>query len=320
MPASRVARLYANAAQFADLDAIVAPERTSLLLKKKFGVTKPAYIHVRHGAGDRAIGFHPSFKNFDLLLLQGEKYVRRLKKTGGLSSNDYALVGYPKFETIDIHQPRKKLFDNDNPTVLYNPHFTPGLSSWNKMGHAVLDYFAANPDLNLVFSPHVMLFKKRLHISSENLSMFFRRDLKKNYSQYKNILIDLDSPKQFDMTYTLNADLYLADISSQVLEFIARPRPCVFLNPNHLNWQGDENFTAWTLGDVVDKKEDIGQTIRSALENPHKYSDLQKQHFDDTINMTNVPPSKRAATAITSFLDRMNARHQMRLVHSNPGF
>lgn len=304
MPASRVARLGFNADAFKQLDALVAPERTCLFLKRVFGVKGVKFIHVRHGAGDRAIGFHPSFKYFDLLLLQGEKYRRRLAESGGLDGNDYALIGYPKFDLVDLNQPRKRFFDNDNPVVFYNPHFAPGLSSWNAMGAEILDYFARHPKLNLIFAPHVMLFKKRVHIAPNGLRIMVRRKIPGKYFHCDNILIDVDSPRLFDMTYTLNSDLYLADVSSQVIEFLARPRPCVFLNPHRIDWRGKEEFAAWRLGEAIEDISALGPALSAALADPNRYEDAQKAHFADTFDLTDQPSSVRAAKAIAAFMER----------------
>lgn len=303
IPASRVTRLRLNAGKFRRLDALVAPERTCLFLKQKFGIQGVKFIHVRHGAGDRAISFHPSFKEFDLLLLQGNKYLRRLRQSGGLNGNEYALIGYPKFDSINLNQPRWDLFGNDNPTVFYNPHFAPGLSSWNAMGLDILDYFAANPDLNLIFAPHVMLFKRRVHILPNGRRMSIRRDIPKKYRQCKNILIDTDSPRLFDMTYALNSDLYLADVSSQVLEFLVRPRPCVFLNPHQLDWRDKEEFSSWHLGEVIEQVGELGPALRHSLANPSKYVAAQKAHLNDTFDMDERPSSMRAAQSIADFLE-----------------
>lgn len=303
MPASRVARLAFHATAFKGLDALVAPERTCLFLKRVFAVKGVKFVHVRHGAGDRAIGFHPSFKEFDLLLLQGEKYRRRLIESGGLDGNDYALIGYPKFDLVNLNQPRRRLFDNDNPVVFYNPHFSPDMSSWNAMGAGVLDYFARHKELNLIFAPHVMLFKKRVHISPGSFRIMVRHDIPEKYIHCDNILIDVDSPRLFDMTYTLNSDLYLADISSQVIEFLARPRPCVFLNPRRIDWRGREDFAAWRLGDVIEDLDALGPAISKALAEPNRYEAAQKAHFADTFDLTDEPSSTRAAKAIAAFME-----------------
>lgn len=302
IPASRWTRLRCNVELFRDLDALVAPERTCLVLKDIVGPSLK-FIHCRHGAGDRNIGFHPSFSRFDLLLLQGEKYVRRLQKSGGLAGNSYALIGYPKFDAVALKAPPQKFFDNSNPTVVYNPHFSPEMSSWFKMGVQVLDWFAANPDLNLIFAPHVMLFKRRYHVESSTLKMAVRRKIPSRFQNRSNILIDVNSTRLFDMSYTLSADLYLGDVSSQVMEFIAQPRPCVFLNPHRQKWQDDEAFAAWRLGRVVERIEDLGAAIRGALANRSEYAEAQHAHFADTFDLTEEPSAERAAKAIARYLD-----------------
>lgn len=304
VPASRVARLRFNAEKFRDLNALVAPERTCLLLKDRIGRDGVKFVHVRHGAGDRAIGFHPSFARFDLLLLQGDKYIRRLRESGGLSGNAHALIGYPKFDNVDRTAAPRKFFDNENPTVIYNPHFSPEFSSWNRMGEAVLSYFADNPDLNLIFAPHVMLFRRRLHLSPNRLRAEWRKNIPEKYNQYTNILIDIDSPRLFDMSYTLSADLYLGDISSQVMEFLVRPRPCVFLNAHGIDWRGRDDFAAWKLGRVVDDVSVLGPALRGALAHTDEYAAAQEAHFKDTFDLTDEPSSVRAAKAIVDFLEK----------------
>lgn len=301
MPASRVTRLHWSWKQFEDLDALIAPERTCLILKRKAGMSHVKFIHVRHGAGDRAIGFHKSFRHFDLLLLQGEKYSRRLKETGGLDQNEYAKIGYPKFDDLETHQWAENFFDNDNPVVFYNPHFAPGLSSWYEWGTHILDYFADNPDLNVIFAPHIMLFKKGVHIAPETKRMAFRRDLSPRYAQCKNIHIDIDSARLLDMTYTLNSDLYLGDVSSQVVEFLVKPRPCVFLNPYNLD--GNRlGLEFWRLGDVLKSIDDLDHTIRDRLKGEHRFKDAQADYFADTFDLTQTPSAQRAANAIEEFM------------------
>ncbi|HBK90883.1 MAG TPA: hypothetical protein DDZ68_04340, partial [Parvularcula sp.] len=261
------------------------------------------FIYSGHGAGDRAIGFHPSFSKFDLLLLPGEKYARRLRETGGLSGNDYALIGYPKFDPVRNSKPAR-LFANDNPTIVYNPHFSPAFSSWFKLGPAVLDWFADNPGYNLIFAPHVMLFRRPIHVSAESSTVAWRPGLPRRFRRCPNIKIDIDSPRLFDMTYMTAADLYLGDISSQVMEFLVRPRPCVFLNAQSHKWDGDENFAAWRLGPVLEGIDQLGPTLAEALAFPDAYRELQEEHFRDSFSLTAETSADRAAAAIRDYVVR----------------
>jgi hypothetical protein len=320
MPASRWTRLTYNADKFRHLDALVAPERTSLTLREPLRRHNVKFIYSGHGAGDRAIGFHPSFSRFDLLLLPGEKYARRLRESGGLSDNECALIGYPKFDFARTSR-KERFFDNDNPTVVYNPHFSPEFSSWFAAGVRVLEWFAANPDLNLIVAPHVMLFRRRLHVSTDTGRTAWRRQIPAEFRQRPNILIDTDSPRLFDMSYMVASDLYLGDISSQVMEFVVNPRPCVFLNTNRHDWRGDENFAAWRLGPVIDRLDDLGPAIRNALADPGRYRNFQVAHFADSFDLTEETSSLRAVNAIGDFLDRKCAQRQkLRAPHSGAPF
>lgn len=307
MPASRWSRLTFNVDKFRHLDALVAPERTSLTLQKALDRQQVSFIYSGHGAGDRAIGFHPSFSQFDLLLLPGDKYARRLRQTGGLSGNDYELIGYPKFDFVRLAGAPRRFFDNKNPTVVYNPHFSPEFSSWFKSGIDVLQWFADNTDFNLIVAPHVMLFRRRLHVSTDTGRIAWRPDVPAQFRRCKNILIDTDSPRLFDMSYMLSSDIYLGDVSSQVMEFLVRPRPCVFLNSNRHYWRDDENFASWRLGPVIEQVQDLGAAFRDALAEPEKYRERQEEHFADSFSLTGDASSIRAVKAIGAYLERKRA-------------
>src|SRR3546814_2724019 len=72
------------------------------------------------------------------------------------------IVGYPKFELMGALSGARPSFAERRPTVLYNPHFERGLSSWRRMGRDVLEFFRASPDYNLIFAPHVVLYQRGL--------------------------------------------------------------------------------------------------------------------------------------------------------------
>lgn len=131
------------------------------------------------------------------MLLPGQKNADRLTAIGCLKPGRYAVTGYPKFEVIRAWgRGRRRLFDNPNPVVVYNPHFNQHLGSWARMGRAVLDFFVANPHYNLIFAPHAVLFARRWR---------HHASLPPGYKGVSNILIDIDSPALSDMTYTLAA-------------------------------------------------------------------------------------------------------------------
>lgn len=302
-PLNRISILKKNLERFRRLTALVVPEKTALMLKTRFGLSDLRMIHTRHGAGDRAVGFDKASGLFDYVLLSGAKIRDRLDEAGHLKRDSYAIVGYPKFDLLEAVD-RRPLFDNGRPTVLYNPHAAPGLSSWFKIGARVLDYFARSQDYNLIFAPHIMLFAKRLSVSLSPLSMAWVRDVPAHYRSLPHMVIDTGSDASVDMRYTSAANIYLGDASSQVYEFLARPRPCIFLDTNKQHWQGNPDFAHWSAGPVVSDIAGLDRALQGAVADPHGYAEMQRQLFQYSFDLCPTSSATRAAHAILAYLER----------------
>jgi len=304
IPGRRVSVLSRSRDLFRDLDALVVPEKTSLRLKTHYGLTRLPLIHTRHGAGDRAVGFNKASGGFDLVLLSGAKIRDRLQQAGLLKPDGYAIVGYPKFDALRNSPEPRRIFDNDRPIVVYNPHVSPALSSWYSMGPAVLEYFAAQRDFNVVFAPHVMLFAARYHAAVSPFGFSKVPAIAEHLRGLPHIHLDPGSAASVDMTYTRMADIYLGDASSQIYEFLARPRPCIFLNPRRLPWQHDPDFMHWTTGPVVEDLEGLDRALKQAVSQPDAFRDVQERLFAYTFDLQPEPSAERAATAIIDWLGR----------------
>jgi len=279
-------------------DAIVTPERTSLFMRS-IGRRSPRLIWTRHGAGDRAIGFASDVDQFDYVLLAGRKIEERLLSAGLIRQGHYTGGIYAKFDWLQARGARRRWFDNDRPTVIYNPHFEPELSSWPTQGFAVLDFFAASDRYNLIFAPHVRLFDPP---TPEKHRAFER------YAQYANLRIDLGSVHSIDMSYIDAADLYLGDVSSQVAEFVCRPRPCLFLNAHGVDWQGQPDYAFWSLGPVVEQLGDLPDQIEQALARPAAYQEVQQAYVAETFGIgAEGSSAARGADAIIFFLKNVPA-------------
>lgn len=300
-PFRRLAVLKNNLDLLAGFDALVVPETTSAFLKTRFGVTGPKLVYLPHGAGDRSVGFLEVTKAFDLVLLSGRKVRDRMVAAGIIRPEGHAIVGYPKFDTIDLSA-RPRLFADDKPVVLYNPHFDPKLSSWYDMGRKVLDWFAEQDRYNLVFAPHVMLFRRQIHGSVEHARIRMTGGIPETYRRYPNIIIDTESQRSVDMTYTLGADIYLGDVSSQIYEWIARPRPAIFLNAHSARWQGNANYAHWRLGEVIESIEALPQALGRVEQDPAEFEAVQRAAFEETFSLTVERSADRAARAILDFL------------------
>ena len=311
-PARRVSVLQENLDVFETFDVLVVPESTSLLLKKQFGLDHLKFVLTHHGAGDRSVAQKASIRDFDFVLVAGRKDEIRHKEHGLISDGNYAVAGYPKFDFVP-HGGAPELFDNDNPVVLYNPHFDPHLSSWYDFGEGVLQAFADAPDLNLIFAPHIMLFQRRLQTSVEYKRVRRVKSVPKRFHDLPNIHIDLGSAASVDMSYVRSADIYLGDVSSQLYEFLYQRRPTVFLNSHKADWPGNPLYLNWTTGPVLDSVDGLIPAVREAQATHADYLPAQNIAFDDTFALdapdgSGLSSSERAADAIAHWLRREAAR------------
>ena len=256
MPARRLARLRMAQPLFERMDVIVSTERTCLRARRRLrstmGDAAPRFVYVPHGSGDRNVAYHPTLAQFDHMLLSGQKLVDEMVARGLATTERCHLIGYPKFDAID-NSGGQKLFANDLPTFVYNPHFDPKLSSWYDHGPQLLRWFAGQADkFNLIFAPHVMLFRKKLHISLEYRTGRLRPEVPAVALAAPDILVDTSSPRLFDMTYMLAADGYIGDMSSQVYEFLTQRRPVFFIDTHSKQLPQEEaNRAFWANGSVV---------------------------------------------------------------------
>ena len=254
--------LWRNRKLFNRFDALVLAECTSLLLRN-MGVRRPVFLCIPHGAGDRAISFEPRFRNFDAVLVAGEKTVRRMVASG-VDPSRLKIVGYPKADFVRrLRTEAERLFTNDRPTILYSPHFRRKLSSLDN-GLAIASEFARHEGFNLIVAPHVRAFED---------SSAKERQAWQSLAIPDKVIVDLGSERLFDMTYVDAADIFLGDVSSQVYEFLLRPRPCVFLNAHGVDWVGNDDYAFWNLGEVVHPKDAIPAIERAQ----HRHSEFLSQ-------------------------------------------
>ena len=246
----RIARRYRHAL------AVVSPERTSAWLRW-LGMAETPLIHFRHGAGDRSPKSEKRLDAFDLIVLPGDKDVERAVHRHGIDWAKLCRCGYVKLDYLVRHRAgtTARPFDNDRPVVLYNPHFDPRLSSWAD-AQAVIDAFARQDRYTLVVAPHIRL--------GANLSASEKRRWQ-GMAVPGRILVDLDSDRLVDMHHVLGADIYLGDVSSQLYEFLARPRPVAFLNSHGVDWRGDARYAGWHLGVVTDGPASVIDAIDEAV-------------------------------------------------------
>ena len=302
VPAAKVCIYRDNLDFFRGLDALIVTEKTSLILKTRYGLDHLKIIHTRHGAGDRAIGFNRKSAGFDHVLVSGPKIRERLIREAGVPADRLSMVGYPKFDLLGEACRPIPFADPSKPVVLYNPHPSPHLSSWFKQGRDVLEHFLRDDRYNLIFAPHVMLFHRRFVLTIDKFRVDRPGRIDQRFLDAPNIHVDLGSAASTDMSYTQAADIYLGDVSSQIYEFLHTPRPCLFLNAHDVAHRGDANYLHWQAGEVLTDTADLGTALDRAVAEHERYRPVQRRLFQRSFDLTGERSADRAARAILGVL------------------
>ncbi|MXO74144.1 hypothetical protein GRI40_02770 [Altererythrobacter aerius] len=283
-----------NEALLRGYDAIVSTEDgITRLFEGEPEDARPRRILLTHGPAQRKVPSHANRIHCDLILVKGPADVSAYLRDGLSREGHIAAVGYPKFVTTALladHTPR--LFENDNPTVLYNSHKDRSLRSWDVFFEPMMETFRSNRGTNLIVAPHVKLFRRRSESVRRNLRA--RSDC--------TILVDPGSDRSLDNTYSEAADIYVGDVSSQVFEFVARPRPCVFLNPHRVKWKGNPHFSAWELGEVIERPDELKDAIERAPTLHPEFIERQKQAAKGALGDTGPQSVIRSADLILRYL------------------
>lgn len=279
-PPKRQLTLLLNQHIIGRYPTIVTTETTSSILYR-LPWFHSRMIHLKHGAGDREGGYNPKHSRFALTLVNGPKDKQRLISRGLATEANCQVVGYAKFELV---KPPSPVFADGKPVAFYNPHFDEHLSSWFGHGAEIVRTMEHIQDWNFVVAPHVKL-----------------RGGPQINSDAPNICIDRGSVRSIDMSYTEMADVYIGDISSQVYEFLRRPRPCIFLNLDGIDWQSNENYAHWHLGQVIGHVDELESALKRAHKLQPQFEQLQRQLTERSLDPSPVPASERQAQAILAF-------------------
>jgi CDP-glycerol glycerophosphotransferase (TagB/SpsB family) len=105
------------------------------------------------------------------------------------------------------------------------------------------------------------------------------------------------------MSYTLAADVYIGDVSSQIYEFIYTSKPCLFINSHEVAWRGDSNYLHWNLGLVLPNIQELEKYLKNIEVEHEPFKKIQKEYFNYTFSLsTNESSSFKAAKEIVTFI------------------
>ncbi|HVJ00105.1 MAG TPA: hypothetical protein VM657_13675 [Sphingomonas sp.] len=217
---------------------VVSAEQTSLWLPRVLPM-RPRFINVLHGAGSMMTRGDKRRKAAWKTLVPGEGECEALA-AHGVDPGSVVAIGYVK-AAFRHRTATRPPFAEERPIVLYAPHWQQHRSSWWEWGERAIETVLASDRYNLIFAPHQRLAEKAPEV----------REMAARIADRADVHCDLDSFAMVDGSYTAAADLYLGDTSSQVVEFLMRPRPCVFLDPLAVKWAGDPSYAMWAAGEVV---------------------------------------------------------------------
>ena len=284
---------------FERYDALVSTEDGIVRLFSDRPVSeRPLRILITHGVGMRHLPSAGNREGMDLIIAKGEGDVEQWHTRGDFAPGRIVAGGYPKLASASrLSTGMTPLFDNDNPTVLYNPHKEPRERSWDRFFPALLEGFRKDRSRNLIVAPHVKMFRRR----SESVRAKLRA------LSDDTILVDPGSHRSLDNSYTETADIYVGDVSSQVVEFLARPRPCVFLNAHGASWQGNPNYALWQFGEVVDRPEDVMDAIARAPQLHPQFAQAQMREVHRRLGDSSEASIVQTADLIHAFIAE-NAR------------
>jgi hypothetical protein len=286
--------LARNEAMLRSYDAIVSTEEAiARLFRHEPEARRPNRILITHGPAQRKVRSHVRRAQCDLVLVKGPADVAAYLRDGIGREGHIAAVGSPKMVSVALLAKQgDKLFANTNPTVLYNSHKEPKLRSWDAFFEPIMHAFAEDRTMNLIVAPHMKLFRRR----SEST----RRALRERSTP--TILVDPGSNRSLDDTYIEAADIYVGDVSSQVFEFVARPRPCVFLNPNGVDWRDDPHFYAWQMGEVIERPDELMPAIRRAPAMHARYRETQERIAQQALGDTGPSSVVRSVDKIMDYM------------------
>jgi len=124
------------------------------------------------------------------------------------------------------------------------------------------------------------------------------REVLASVAHLPHVHCDIDSFATVDGSYTESCDIYLGDTSSQVVEFLMRPRPCVFLNPQGADWKGDPAFAQWLCGEVVGQLGEVASALLRAPALHGQFEDAQRDFAASSLGDTSGAAPARAAELI----------------------
>ncbi|MBW6524897.1 CDP-glycerol glycerophosphotransferase family protein [Sphingomonas sp. RHCKR47] len=278
------------APRLARTSIVVCAEQTSLWLPRAFPWMRTRFVKTSHGVGSMSARDDRRRMAAAYTLVPSEQE-RATYLARGMAPDRIEATGYVK-AAFRQRTPARALFTDDRPVLLYTPHWQAHRSSWPAWGPQVVEHLAAQRDWNVILAPHQRLIERAPEL----------RETLARVADLPHVHVDLDSFATVDGSYTAAADLYLGDTSSQLIEFLARPRPAVFLNALGRAWADDPAYAMWRAGEVVDDLADLIPAIARAPARHACFAATQRDIAGAALGDASGAGARRAADAVLRVL------------------
>ena len=243
---------------------VVSAEQTSLWIPTLLPL-RTRFLNILHGASSMGARDGRRRRAAWRMPVPSENEQRTYLERG-YDASYVPVVGYVKSAFGKSHQ-RPPVFPEARPTVLYSPHWQQHRSSWWGWGAEIVRQLVEQTRYNVILAPHQRLIEGAPEL----------RAVLEAAAQHPHVHCDIDSFAMVDGSYTTAADIYLGDTSSQAVEFMARPRPCVFLNSPRVEWQRRADYALWNCGEVIDSVDQLLPAMDRAPVLLPQFAALQKE-------------------------------------------
>ncbi|MEJ0100913.1 MAG: hypothetical protein WDO12_14895 [Pseudomonadota bacterium] len=269
----------------------VVAEQTSLWVPTLLPWLRRRFIKLAHGSGTLMARDDIRRRSAWRMPVPSEAEQRQYVQLG-FDPGYVPVVGSVK-PTFRHRMHRELPFPEQRPVVLYNPHWQQHRSSWWSWGREIVQQLVAQNRYNVILAPH-----QRLVEGDAELPRILA-----DAARHAHVHSDLDSFAMVDGSYTAAADIYLGDTSSQVIEFLARPRPCLFLNDRRVDWKARGDYVMWQAGEVVETLDEVLPALARAPARHAGFEATQRQIAQQWLGDTSGAPA-RIATHILEALAR----------------
>jgi hypothetical protein len=265
---------------------VVCAEQTSLWLPAALPFLRMRFVITAHGAGSINDRVDRRRDAAWLQLLPSRFEADEMARCGQDAARTI-VTGYVK--AAFRHQtPARQLFADDRPIVVYAPHWQKRRSSWWAWGREIVEMLAAQDRWNVILAPHQRLIEKNPAI----------RDVLGAVAHLPHVHVDLDSFAMVDGSYMAAADVYLGDTSSQVVEYLMTPRPCIFLDAQGIDWRATDDHDFWECGPVLTRLADLPAALDSAFAAQPGFDAIQRDFAAKALGDVGPDVARRAAAAV----------------------